>query len=708
MKWIYNLATLSLLIFYTSLPAFANNAVAKTVPVPVAVKVTVGPADWVQTISICNTSSKDIPLTNVEFRFNYAGTMSSNIWGQPWVAWKLASQANSEVVLTGGTSFTPPLASDPNCTRPLTIQFSSTPSTPVPTGPFIFKAEGGQPSALGTLNINLAAAPATGLPDPTLTLTGEGTTTTKKLTWGASWKLSKMTAGSYTIAGSLVNTDANNGDYYAADNVLATVTDQQTTNVTVTYKPVPAGRIKITLIKPPTTKVQLNFTGKNYSFTKTVGDNGALQLPNDTYNVTSVTPGQSASIVPNPITLPTDTKLTVTYSQTHNSAGPYTTVNGQIVDKNQTPVTFQGVNWFGFNTGNHMLHGLWQGDFETMLQQIKSVGFNAVRIPFQFDFILNPAIKPSGITSTCNGKPCNTNIPQDSALNAFQYIVKRFTDAGLYVMIDDHYEDDTYINNYSQWIAGWQKVAQMFINNPSVGYDLWNEPDSHSMTWEGGTNSWSKGIREASTAIYNIDPTKLIFIEGVAQGALRSNWGDGFATDNATIAQGISNPKNLFTQMLTQPYLNQIVISPHAYGPDGTNNQGPDHSDPTIAFADWSRLNGYLLNNFLNVNNTPQSGFCAAGKCHLFPIALGEFGGKFDPADPYYQKDTATLINLANYIVRLGSGKPALPSWFYWDWNPNSGNTGGILKDDWATIDCNKVNYLKKYLFLKPAANICP
>ncbi len=30
-------------------------------------------------------------------------------------------------------------------------------------------------------------------------------------------------------------------------------------------------------------------------------------------------------------------------------------------------------------------------------------------------------------------------------------------------------------------------------------------------------------------------------------------------------------------------------------------------------------------------------------------------------------------------------------SWGYWDWNPTSGDTGGILEDDWATVDPAKI-----------------
>ena len=683
------------------------NVPIKNIPAPIPVKVTVVNQNWVETISICNLSQQTVPLTNIEFNFNYAVPMPTNIWGTPWAAWKVASQSGTAVVLKGGTPYTPDFPPDPNCTHPLTIQFNASPDAPAPSAPFVFKVEGGQPAEAGTLNVNLPAAPAANLPSPTISVKSASGTQQQVVNWNSTWQLKDLTPGSYIISGTPVD---NGTQYYAAASVTATVQNQQTTNQTLTYQQVATGNVTVTLNQAPTNEVSLTFTGNNYTFTKKASNATVLSLPNDTYTVTSPIPGYQTAITPNPLVVPTNTSLTATYTkQTSSSAGPYTTNNGDIVDKNNQPTTFKGVNWFGFNTGNHVVHGLWTADFDTMLNQIKAVGFNAIRLPFQFDFIHDASIKPSGISSWCNGKPCNQDVPQDSALNAFKWVVKKFTDNGIYVLLDDHYEDNTYVSNYAQWLSGWQKVAQMFIDNPMVGYDLYNEPDSHNLTWETGGSGkpWGTAIHEAAAAIYAIDPQKLIFIEGTAQGALESNWGDGFATDDAAVAQGVSNPKNFFTQLVSKPYVNQIVVSPHAYGPDGTNNQGPDHSDQTRAYAAWSRLHGYLYNNFLNVNNTNKSGFCIQGSCRMFPIALGEFGGKFDPADPYYQKDVATLVNLATFLNKLGTGKPAQPSWFYWDWNPNSGNTGGILKDDWATYDCNKVNYLKQYLALQPQAGIC-
>lgn len=390
--------------------------------------------------------------------------------------------------------------------------------------------------------------------------------------------------------------------------------------------------------------------------------------------------------------------------------GPFTTQNGKIIAKDGKAISLRGISWFGFNTSNYILHGLWSADFNSMLQQIKSLGFNAVRIPFQFDFVLNPSIKPSSINTSCSGpNTCNTNVPQDSALKALQWVVEQFTNNGIYVLLDDHYEDNLYVDNPADWLKGWQTIAQLFKENALVGYDLYNEPDSHGITWEGnnGKPAWGDAILSAANAIYAIDPNKLIFIEGTGQGGLEANWGNGFATDDQTVASGQSHPKNFFTQLLSKPYANQIIISPHVYGPDGTNGGGADESDQAHAFATWSRLFGYLNNNFSKVNNTAASGFCLnATTCHVFPIAIGEFGGKFDPNDPWYAKDTATNINLASFLNQLSNKEQA--NWFYWDWNPNSGNTGGILKDDWKTIDCVKVNYLVKNLGLKPETGICP
>jgi endoglucanase len=37
-------------------------------------------------------------------------------------------------------------------------------------------------------------------------------------------------------------------------------------------------------------------------------------------------------------------------------------------------------------------------------------------------------------------------------------------------------------------------------------------------------------------------------------------------------------------------------------------------------------------------------------------------------------------------------------SFTFWSWNPNSGDTGGILNDDWTTVNTTKQSFLDPYL----------
>ncbi len=69
---------------------------------------------------------------------------------------------------------------------------------------------------------------------------------------------------------------------------------------------------------------------------------------------------------------------------------PLSVSNGQLLGTDGQPVTLKGVNWFGFETSNTLMDGLWQGptaltqDFGTVAYRIQLLGFNAIRLPFSF------------------------------------------------------------------------------------------------------------------------------------------------------------------------------------------------------------------------------------------------------------------------------------------------------------------------------------
>lgn len=47
-------------------------------------------------------------------------------------------------------------------------------------------------------------------------------------------------------------------------------------------------------------------------------------------------------------------------------AGQLTTSNGQIIGVNGEPLYLIGPNYFGFDDGNTMVDGLWEGTFRTL------------------------------------------------------------------------------------------------------------------------------------------------------------------------------------------------------------------------------------------------------------------------------------------------------------------------------------------------------
>jgi endoglucanase len=70
-----------------------------------------------------------------------------------------------------------------------------------------------------------------------------------------------------------------------------------------------------------------------------------------------------------------------------------------------------------------------------------------------------------------------------------------------------------------------------------------------------------------------------------------------------------------------------------------------------------------------------------------FPIIVGEFGSKFE--DP---RDLIHLQDFSKWMKETFKN----PSWLYWAYNQNSGDTGGIVKNNWQDIDWRKVLWLRK------------
>jgi hypothetical protein len=71
----------------------------------------------------------------------------------------------------------------------------------------------------------------------------------------------------------------------------------------------------------------------------------------------------------------------------------------------------------------------------------------------------------------------------------------------------------------------------------------------------------------------------------------------------------------------------------------------------------------------------------------IAPVLVGEFGGRSvgNDQEGIWQRELVTYLQANGF------------DYTYWCWNPNSGDTGGILEDDWATINQAKLNILRAY-----------
>lgn len=117
---------------------------------------------------------------------------------------------------------------------------------------------------------------------------------------------------------------------------------------------------------------------------------------------------------------------------------------------------------------------------------------------------------------------------------------------------------------------------------------------------------------------------------------------------------------------------NRVVYSAHDYATSVAQQSW--FSDPTFPAnmpGVWDKYWGYLFRQ------------------NIAPVWVGEFGTTL--ASTVDQKWLAALVSYLRPTSTYGADTF---SWTFWSWNPNSGDTGGILKDDWLTVDTVKDGYL--------------
>ncbi len=85
-------------------------------------------------------------------------------------------------------------------------------------------------------------------------------------------------------------------------------------------------------------------------------------------------------------------------------------------------------------------------------------------------------------------------------------------------------------------------------------------------------------------------------------------------------------------------------------------------------------------------------------KNNLAPVIVGEFGSKLETVSDQQWMDRLTDYMDGDFDLNgsndLAAGKKGI-IWTMWCFNPNSGDTGGIVGDDWQTVNTTKLAYIQ-------------
>jgi len=357
-------------------------------------------------------------------------------------------------------------------------------------------------------------------------------------------------------------------------------------------------------------------------------------------------------------------------------AGYWHTNGNRIIDSNGQTVRIAGVNWYGFETSDYLAHGLWAQDYKTVLNTIRGLGYNVIRLPFSNQMVESNPI-PGNYTTYANGVPANSALVGQTALADMDTMIAYAGSIGLRVILDNHRSEAGnsneanglwYTSAYPQsaWINDWKTLATRysaskftFNGSPTViGMDLRNEPHLignggfTGACWTGDTEingsyngcpagltaqNWPVAAEAAGNAILAINPGLLIFVEG-------NDCYDGTCGWQGGNLMGVAS----HPIVLNVPA--QVVYSAHDYGPNLYQQSWFNGSTtPASLDAVWNKFWGYI-----SANDTA-------------PVWVGEFGTDNNASD-VQNSAAGSQGQWFQSLVSFLQANPEL-SWTYWALN---------------------------------------
>lgn len=369
------------------------------------------------------------------------------------------------------------------------------------------------------------------------------------------------------------------------------------------------------------------------------------------------------------------------------------TDGNKIIDKDGKEVWITGVNWFGYNTGTNTFDGLWNSELVPTVKAIADHGFNLIRVPISAELINQWA---DGDYPQANyNNAYNPDLNQMNSQQIFDYFLKLAEENGLKVMPDIHsaetnasghtvnlwYTDKIKVEDY---YSALEYMADRYKDNDTiVAFDLKNEP--HGKPNEGDSaaiwndskdaNNWKYIAEQAAAKILAKNPNVLIMVEGteIYPKDIKKN-GDYSSADSEDYyfnwwGGNLRGVKDFPVDL--GKYQNKLVYSPHDYG-------------PTVFQQPWFE-GDYDFNSL--IKDCWQDNWFYIHKDNIAPLLIGEWGG-------FMKEPNLTWMTYMRQLIKENHLHHT-----FWCFNANSGDTGGLVLDDFKTWDEEKYKFVKEVLW---------
>lgn len=365
--------------------------------------------------------------------------------------------------------------------------------------------------------------------------------------------------------------------------------------------------------------------------------------------------------------------MTPSLSETESKPSPsnssYLSTQGSSIvdDSTGEAVSLVGANWFGAEGNTLIPNGLWARNYQEMMDEMVDAGLNTLRIPF------SPAVITDEIVTSGFRTDLNPDLVGKTPLEVMDAIIDYAGQIGINVILDMHritpgvgkQEDGLWFNDsYSLEDLGadWQTIAGRYAGNDTVvGVDLFNEPSGDARWGDEAPDpslDWAAAATYLGNTVHKVNPDVLVLVEGI------------HIVDNAWYWVG-GNLSGVADHPITLDQPGKLVYSPHDYPSSVVDVpwlQGATSEDMVELFRDhW--------------------GFIAEEG--IAPILVGETGARMNDS-----QDTVYLDALFGYLGELEEASAGSANVTWWGWNPNSGDTGGLLDNDWRTLHEDKLVYL--------------